>query len=413
MAQSTQSATRRKATTQDGWEPPYDDFPLSYHPPSGRLYKKIRGKRFYFGYASDWEAATEKFANEKDDLFAGRTPRATGDGLTVKDLCNRFLTAKTHALNAGEITNRTFLDYKASCDRLIENWKARLVDDLAADDFASLRASIATKRGPVALGNEIQRIRTVFKFAYDNGLVSNAIRYGSAFQKPAKKVLRKAKAENGKRLFEASEIRLILDAVNPTLKAMVLLGVNCAFGNSDCASLPLDSIDLESEMIDYPRPKTGVQRRCPLWRETAEAVRAAIESRPEPKGGENANLAFLSPGGSRWVYDNHNPLAKEVRRLLIELGIKRPGLSFYTLRHTFRTIADETRDFPAIDLIMGHSDNTMGGNYRERIGDDRLRAVVDHVRTWLYGKPEADGGEDAEANEADVQDDRPQLRVVG
>lgn len=394
MAQSNQSATRRKATTQSNWEPPYDDFPLSYHPPSGRLYKKIRGKRFYFGYASDWQAATEKFANEKDDLYAGRTPRATGDGLTVKDLCNQFLTAKTHALDAGEITNRTFLDYKASCDRLIAHWKTRLVEDLNAGDFQRLRASIATKRGPVSLGNEIQRIRTVFKFAFDNSLVSNAIRYGSSFKKPAKKVLRKAKAENGKRLFDASEIRKILDAVNPTMKAMILLGVNCAFGNSDCASLPLDSIDLEREMIDYPRPKTGVERRCPLWSETVEAVRAAIESRPEPKD-EDAELAFLSPGGSRWVYDNHNPLAKEVRRLLIELGMKRPGLSFYTLRHTFRTIADETRDFPAIDLIMGHTDNTMGGNYRERIGDDRLRAVVDHVHGWLFGKPEAEADSDA------------------
>lgn len=384
MAQSTQSATRRKATTQSDWEAPYDKFPLSYHPPSGRLYKKIRGKRFYFGYASDWEAATKKFDDEKDDLYAGRTPRATGDGLTVKDLCNRFLTAKTHALNAGEITNRTFLDYKASCDRLIDRWKNRLVEDLAADDFEGLRASIATKRGPVALGNEIQRIRTVLKFAYDNSLVVNAIRYGSSFKKPAKKVLRKAKAENGKRLFDASEIRLLLDAVNPTLKAMVLLGVNCAFGNSDCASLPLDAIDLKGGCVDYPRPKTGVQRRCPLWAETVEAVRAAIESRPTPKLDDDAELAFLSPGGSRWVYDNHNPLAKEVRRLLIELGIKRPGLSFYTLRHTFRTIADETRDFPAIDLIMGHADNTMGGHYRERISDDRLRAVVDHVHGWLY-----------------------------
>jgi integrase len=245
-------------------------------------------------------------------------------------------------------------------------------------------------------------------------LVSNAIRYGSSFQKPAKKVLRKAKAENGKRLFEPSEICQMLDASNPTLKAMILLGVNCAFGNSDCASLPLDVIDLQNGWIDYPRPKTGVERRCPLWSETVEAMKVAIESRPTPKGDENANLVFLTPGGSRWVYDNHNPLAKEVRLFLIELGIKRKGLSFYTLRHTFRTIADETRDFPAIDLVMGHSDNTMGGNYRERIADDRLKAVVDHVHDWLFSKPEADGDDEGvDANEADVQDDRPQLRIVG
>jgi hypothetical protein len=41
MIKFTQSATNRKAD----WKQPYPDFPLSYHPPGGRLYKKIRGKR--------------------------------------------------------------------------------------------------------------------------------------------------------------------------------------------------------------------------------------------------------------------------------------------------------------------------------------------------------------------------------
>jgi hypothetical protein len=33
---------------------------------------------------------------------------------------------------------------------------------------------------------------------------------------------------------------------------------------------------------------------------------------------------------------------------------------------------------------MGHSDPTMGGHYRERIEDERLIAVSDHVRAWLF-----------------------------
>ncbi len=41
----------------------------------------------------------------------------------------------------------------------------------------------------------------------------------------------------------------------------------------------------------------------------------------------------------------------------------------------------------AVQAIMGHapSSNDMNAVYRERVDDDRLRAVVDHVRTWLYG----------------------------
>jgi hypothetical protein len=34
---------------------------------------------------------------------------------------------------------------------------------------------------------------------------------------------------------------------------------------------------------------------------------------------------------------------------------------------------------------MGHVDESMAGAYRERIDDARLRAVVEHVHTWLFG----------------------------
>ncbi len=63
----------------------------------------------------------------------------------------------------------------------------------------------------------------------------------------------------------------------------------------------------------------------------------------------------------------------------------RKNLGFYSLRHRFLTIAEETRDFPAVQLIMGHSDNSMASHYRERISDDRLEAVANHVRKWLFG----------------------------
>ena len=34
---------------------------------------------------------------------------------------------------------------------------------------------------------------------------------------------------------------------------------------------------------------------------------------------------------------------------------------------------------------MGHVDSTMAGQYRERISDERLQAVVETVRAWLFG----------------------------
>ena len=88
-----------------------------------------------------------------------------------------------------------------------------------------------------------------------------------------------------------------------------------------------------------------------------------------------------------WVRDNdYAVLSKETRKLLDELGLHRKGLGFYALRHTFETIGGDTGDQVAVDHIMGHARHDMAGIHRERIGDERLQAVTDHVRAWLFGE---------------------------
>src|SRR5262249_60217349 len=80
-----------------------------------------------------------------------------------------------------------------------------------------------------------------------------------------------------------------------------------------------------------------------------------------------------------------SPVKNETAKLLRRLGINgRTGLGFYTLRHTFRTVADEVKDQPATDFIMGHEIPHMSSVYRETISDARLKAVADHVRDWLF-----------------------------
>jgi len=46
--------------------------------------------------------------------------------------------------------------------------------------------------------------------------------------------------------------------------------------------------------------------------------------------------------------------------------------------------ADESKDQPAIDFIMGHGVLHKSAVYRETISDERLRAVADHVHRWLF-----------------------------
>jgi integrase len=224
---------------------PYHDFPLFPHA-TKRWAKKIRGKLHYFGPWDNPNGALQKYLEQRDDLHAGRTPRVETDGFTIRDLCNRFLTAKKNQRDAGDITSRTFADYLSTCKLITDSFgKQRLVVDLATDDFEQLRARLAKNRNPNSMGNEVQRIRTVFKYGHDAGLIEHPVRFGPTFKRPAKRILR-------------------------------------------------------------------------------------------------------------------------------------------ALRHTFETIAGESRDQVAVNHIMGHADSTMAAVYRERISDERLQDVSEFVRSWLF-----------------------------
>jgi integrase len=372
---------------------PRRDFPLFPHA-TGRWCKKVRGKFRYFGKVTPdgdhgAQAALGRWLDQKDDLLAGRTPRVKGEGLSVKELLNRFLTGKWRLVENGELAERTFLNYKGTAAHVVVCFGGgRLVEDLDATDFASLRTTLAKRYGPVALGVQIGQVRVVFKYAYDMRLVKAPVPFGPEFKGPSRRLLRMARNGKGPRMFEAGELRMILAAVPPVLRAMVLLGVNCGLGNSDLCRLPLAALDLKGGWLDYPRHKTGIQRRCPLWPETVTALEKAIADRQKPADPGDVGLVFLNRKGEPWLHARSNGvwdrIGSEFRKWLRKLGIKRPGLNLYGLRHTFRTIADGSLDRVAIDLIMGHTDESMGAAYRERIDDERLRAVVEHVRKWLF-----------------------------
>jgi integrase len=277
--------------------------------------------------------------------------------------------------------------YHDACDAVVSAFgKTCLVADLAPDDFAELRNRLAKRYGVVGLGTQIQCIRCLFKYAYDADLIDRPLRFGSGFTRPSKKTLRLHRAAQGPKLLTAEEVRRMIDAAGLPLKAMLLLGINCGMGNSDCGNVPLTAVDLQSGWINYPRPKTGIARRCALWPETVEAIREALAKRPEPKEERFARLVFLTQRGCCWAKDyNDCPVAKETAKLIKRLAINgRKGLGFYALRHTFRTVADGAKDQPAADHIMGHEVAHMSSVYREGIDDARLRAVADHVRQWLF-----------------------------
>ncbi len=302
---------------------------------------------------------------------------------------------------------RTWSLYYTTCENLVETFgKTRLTLDLSSEDFEKLRGALAKTRGAHALSGEIQRARTLFKYAWDEGLIEKPVRFGTMFKRPSKKVMRKARHDAGSKMIEADELRALVEGSlivgddgpalirpAPALRAMILLAVNCGFGQTDVANLPRKAIDLIGGWIDYPRPKTAVMRRCPLWPETVAALREALSVRPDAKAATDAGLVFVTQRGARWVRTRDrgdkpataiDAVQLEFGKLLVSLNLKRRGLGFYALRHTFRTVADGAKDQPATDHIMGHARDDMASLYRERIDDARLKAVTDHVHAWLW-----------------------------
>jgi integrase len=279
--------------------------------------------------------------------------------------------------------------------------RLRQVTDLRPDDFGRLRAKAARRLGPFALAKYIQMVRTIFIFGFKSELLSVPVRFGDQFDKPSKKVMRLERAKNGPKLIDAATAWKLLDAASQQLRAMILLGLNAAYGQTDCSGLQRTTLAARPGWIDAPRQKTGVARRCPLWPETIAALEEVRRVRPEPKDPADANCVFITYKGYRWVkFTDHGDKKRGTRNdsagqafkaLAKSTGVKVPG-GMYTLRHVFRTVADETKDRAAVDLIMGHVDASMAADYREHIADDRLKAVVNYVRRWLLaGKPKAVG----------------------
>jgi integrase len=379
---------------------PSPDFQLFPHA-AGVWAKKIRGKMYYFGPWDDPQGALKRYDEQKEALHAGRKARPDPEAVTVKDVANAWLNHKLALVDAGELSPLSMKKYQAAVAELLAHvGKSRLAADLGPDDFAGLRERMAAKWGPLRLGDCIQHVRSALKHAYEAGLIPVPTRFGPAFKGPSKKALRLHRAAQGPKLFSAEEVRalangaLVVGAAGPelvwpgsALRAMILLGINCGFGNGDCNNLPLAAVNLDAGWIDYPRPKTGIARRCPLWPETVAALRAALAARPEPRAPEYAGLVFLTRCGRGWDSDfAGGTVSRETAKLLRRFCINgRKGLGFYTLRHTFRTVADEARDQPAADFIMGHEVPHMSSVYRETISVSRLKAVADHVRAWLFG----------------------------
>ncbi len=390
------------------------DFPLWPHP-LGYWVRKIDGKVERFGrwahvrngqlvyvpYKEGWRDALADH-NARFDKNSGRLrdEKPKAGALTLQVLCYEYckdleerVTAK-----AKSVTRGYFLDQRAACERLIETLGGNTtIDELGPDQFGKLAKVLQGRYGDNRYTAEVTRIKVVFKWAFDEAKIDKFPRYGSKFRGSTRTELEKERAKKPVKLFTPAEIRQLIESADPVMKVAVLLGINCALGNKDVADLERWRIDFKGGWLEYPRGKTGVNRRIPLWPETLEAIEAAWAIRPEPAKPEDTDIILLTDRGQRlvrWNGDNRvDAVMARFRQILNKLGIKRLGVGFYSLRHSLSSYGN-VGDRDAVMYITGHKHgDVFATNYDHcRPSDARLRAVTDHVRGVIFGGENVEGG---------------------
>jgi len=172
---------------------PYKGFPLTAHP-NGSWCKKIRGRLHYFGPWEDWQAALDLYLAQRDDLHAGRKPRAGNvDGPTLAEAMDRFLSSKKEAERCGEISPRSYNDYERTCDRVAKALpKNRLLTEIDDTDLSKLRAALSKgkrgkKLGPGTIKGDLTRTRMLMLYINEY-LIDKPIRYRKALRAPSRRV---------------------------------------------------------------------------------------------------------------------------------------------------------------------------------------------------------------------------------
>jgi hypothetical protein len=125
-----------------------------------------------------------------------------------------------------------------------------------------LRSAITETQGAHALAASILKVRTIFEYAYDANLTDHRVRFGLSFRKPSKKVIGKARHAAGPRMIDADEARRMIEAAKQPLRAMIMLGANCGFGQTDVAKLPIAAISFNAGDVSFPRSSNVAGANC-------------------------------------------------------------------------------------------------------------------------------------------------------
>ena len=371
------------------WKRRNPDFPLVVHP-KGLWSKKIRGKVHYFGPLANPDRALRLWLKEKDYLIAGEKPPSEVAGLTVGELCDLFKADSKQRSESGEIGRPFYLEMRFACKFLKGQLGHYIAAQLHPTHFTKLRQAVTeTKRNLRSQGNLIGNIRAIFRWGAAMQYLPSQPPYGPRFKSPSADAVAKEYELSGKcRFIDREDLLRLIENASPSMKVILLLGINCGFYAGDTIAIPLRRLHLDGPVPfhDFPRAKNGRRRKAVLWPETVEAIREYIERH---RGDCPAPNLLISRNGEPYERGATCGTLKDIFTTLCEqseVSLSK-GTNIGSLRHTYGTVVDLSPDQKMINLTMGHTDKSLQKRVYSQLNLNelnRLKAVADVVHRWLY-----------------------------
>ncbi len=370
---------------------PTKGFPLWPHK-NGSWCVVIDGERKAFGgWRTDpkGEDALRRYNAFIDDQ-AGHVGDST---TTVRDVVNRYLSHQHRRVVAKEIGNRNYGDAMNALEAFAAAvGKSSRVVDLRPVRFSRYRRSLADYSAPT-IQRHIAHIKAAFRWAFDQELIIAPPRFGGDFK------LGRVQSRRRKLLFTPEQIVSLIDSASDGItRAMVRLGIECGFGNTDVAALRWDEIEIDKQLITLSRHKTGADRKCAISTDLVNDLKEwkAVRDRRIEKAKVpilEPDLVFSTLRGLRFVREIPGEKPTDQPRTVDSVSVAFDKLArnkakiktagdrqgFYTLRRTHRTWTDELGDHHAAALVMGHKSNDVASIYVQHIDDQRLFAINKHI----------------------------------
>lgn len=178
------------------------------------------------------------------------------------------------------------------------------------------------------------------------------------------------------------EMQALLDAPNIKTvsgirdRAMIYLAFAAGLRVSELVSLKLEQLNLQSEPLIHIYGKGRRERVIPLWKETAQALKAWLTVRTHQSVATeiflNSQAKPMTRSGFKYILLKHFNTAKVKQSSLVKKHI-----SPHVLRHTCAMLTlQATHDIRKVSLWLGHADIKTTEIYLRADTNKKLEALI-------------------------------------